>query len=323
MKVNKALSNMLGYPEKELRELTFLELTYPDDGEISKRNLEALMAGKIDSYRLEKRYVKKDGSVVWADLWTSVVRDANGEHMGAVAVIEDITQRKLAQDALQESDEKYRTLFEDSIDALFMMTADGTLIDANQAYFDLLGYEKGEIVGHSVFKTYAETVDRQRHHQTLGSKGFVRDYPLRLVKKDGRQIDCLVSSRVESDKDGNILGYRGFIRDITEQKNLQNQLLQAQKMEAIGTLAGGIAHDFNNLLTVVHGFFGIAAGRKRRRTPGVCRPPENIPCSKERSRPGAAAAHVQQEVRAKTCPHESQQADSCRLRSCCGVPFPR
>ena len=262
VKVNKALSNILGYPEKELRELTFLELTYPDDREISKRNLEALMAGKNDSYRLEKRYVKKDGSVVWADLWTSVVRDANGGHMGAVAVIEDITQRKLAQDALQESDEKYRTLFEDSIDALFMMKADGTLIDANQAYFDLLGYEKGEIVGHSVFKTYAETVDPKRYHQTLGSKEFVRDYPLRLVRKDGRHIDCLVSSRMESDKDGNILGYRGFIRDITEQKNLQNQLLQSQKMEAVGTLAGGIAHDFNNLLTIVIGFSELLLAEK-------------------------------------------------------------
>jgi two-component system, cell cycle sensor histidine kinase and response regulator CckA len=177
--------------------------------------------------------------------------------------IRDITERRRTEKALRDSERKYRTLFEDSIDALYLTMAGGTLIDANQAFLDLLGYEKEEMVGHSVLKTYADPADRQRYYQAIGSKGFIRDYPLRLVRKDGREIDCLVSSRIEHDKDGSILISRGLIRDITEQRNLQRQLLQAQKMEAIGTLAGGIAHDFNNLLQVVLGYSELLLTEKR------------------------------------------------------------
>ncbi|MGO9118407.1 MAG: PAS domain S-box protein [Desulfomonilaceae bacterium] len=179
----------------------------------------------------------------------------------------EITKRKRAEEALRENEEKYRTLFADSIDALFIVAADGTLLGANQAYFDLVGGKKEERLGHSVLRAYADPADRPPYLEALAAKGFVRDYPLRLVGKDGRQIDCLISSRVERDKDGNILGSRGFIRDITEQKNLQRQLLQSQKMEAIGTLSGGIAHDFNNLLTVVMGFSELLLAEKDRKHP--------------------------------------------------------
>jgi len=110
VKVNKALSNMLGYAEEELRRLTFLDVTHPEDREISKGNLKALMEGEVDSYRLEKRYVKKDGNVVWADLWTTTIRDENGEHAGMVAVIDDITDRKRAEEALRRLNRELRAV---------------------------------------------------------------------------------------------------------------------------------------------------------------------------------------------------------------------
>jgi signal transduction histidine kinase/CheY-like chemotaxis protein len=85
-------------------------------------------------------------------------------------------------------------------------------------------------------------------------EGSVRDYPLRLRKKDGTVMDCTITGTVRRADDGTLLGYRGIIRDLTEHKNLQKQLLQAQKMEAVGTLTRGIAHDFNNLLTIMNGY---------------------------------------------------------------------
>jgi len=86
------------------------------------------------------------------------------------------------------------------------------------------------------------------------ARGAVKDYPLRLKRGDGTEADCLLTSHVRWGEDGEILGYQGILRDVTEQKDLQKRLLQAQKMEAIGTLAGGVAHDFNNILQVVTGY---------------------------------------------------------------------
>ena len=107
------------------------------------------------------------------------------------------------------------------------------------------------------------------------------------------------------------------INDITERKkaeeeqdHLKAQLLQAQKMEATGTLAGGIAHDFNNLLTVVMGFSELLLAEKEQDHPEYADLQKIFHAAKERSRPGTAAAHVQPKGGAKTCPHGSQQADS-------------
>ena len=133
VKVNRALSNMLGYAEEELRQFTFLDITHPEDRERSKRNLEALMAGEIDSYRLEKRYVRKDGGVVWVDLWSSAIRDANGKNVGTVAVIEDISERRRAENALQESERQFRSLFENSLDGILLTIPDGSVPESKSS----------------------------------------------------------------------------------------------------------------------------------------------------------------------------------------------
>ena len=174
-----------------------------------------------------------------------------------VTIYEDVTERMQAEQAVRESEEKYRSLFEDSIDGIFITATDGTLIDANQSFLELFGYNREEIIGASILKTYADTADRNRFRQEIEKRGSVKDYPLRLVKMDGTKIDCLLTATVRRAQDATILGYRGIMRDVTEHKILQQQLLQAQKMEAIGTLAGGVAHDFNNLLQVVLGYSEI------------------------------------------------------------------
>ncbi len=214
---------------------------------------------------LEIDYVDEEGRISPVEINASVVNTR--ESFQIVALCRDISERKLAEKTLEESERKYRTLFEDSADALFMVMVDGTLIDANNAFFHLFGYEREEILGQTVLKVYENPADRSSYYEALLANGFVRDYPLTFVRKDGRHIDCLISSRVEVDKDGKVLTSRGFIRDITEQKNLQRQLLQSQKMEAVGTLAGGIAHDFNNLLQVTQGYSELLLEEKTPENP--------------------------------------------------------
>lgn len=103
MQVNNALINMLGYTDREFYQLGFTDITHPDDREISKQMLEKVMRREISTYRLEKRYIKKDGSTMWGDLSVSAIRNANGEHIATLAVITDITDRKEAEEALKAS----------------------------------------------------------------------------------------------------------------------------------------------------------------------------------------------------------------------------
>jgi PAS domain S-box-containing protein len=168
--------------------------------------------------------------------------------------------RKRAESALHKSEEKYRSLFEESIDGICITSRNGTLIDANRSFLELFGYTREESLGKSVLELYANPADRTPFMVHIEREGSAMHYPLKLRKKDGTQIECSLSATIRRDADGTILGYRGIIRDITAQENLQKQLLQAQKMEAVGTLAGGVAHDFNNILQVALGYSELLAG---------------------------------------------------------------
>ena len=103
MQVNNALMSMLGYTDREFHQLRCTDITHSDDKEISQQMLEKVMRGEISTYRLEKRYIKKDGSTMWGDLSVSAIRNGNGEHIATLAVIADITDRKKAVEALKAS----------------------------------------------------------------------------------------------------------------------------------------------------------------------------------------------------------------------------
>jgi PAS domain S-box-containing protein len=137
------------------------------------------------------------------------------------------------------------------------------MTDANPSYCELFGYTREEMIGKDIRELCFDPPDYPRFQKEIEKQGFVKDYELKGRKRDGTQIECLLTSSVHFGKDGSITGYRGILRDRTAYKALQKQLLQAQKMEATGTLAGGIAHDFNNLLTVVMGFSELMLVEKR------------------------------------------------------------
>ena len=176
------------------------------------------------------------------------------------ALREEIIERKRAESALRESEERYRALFERSIDAIYVTTREGQFVDLNQSGLDLFGYTREELAELNTRQLFVDPAAPPRFQQEIEQKGFVRDYEVKLRRKDGTQLDCRLASTVRRTNDGNILGYQGIIHDLTERKHLEGQMRQQDRMAALGRLAGGIAHDFNNVLMTIMLYAGMLLG---------------------------------------------------------------
>ena len=140
-----------------------------------------------------------------------------------VALFEDITERKRVEEALQNSENKFRTLFEESRDAIYFTTREGEFVDFNKFALDLFGYTREEFMKLKAQEIYVHSGDRPKFQQEIEKRGFVRDYEVKLRKKDGTEMDCLLTSTVRQAKDGSILGYQGITRDITERKRAEEE----------------------------------------------------------------------------------------------------
>jgi PAS domain S-box-containing protein len=203
---------------------------------------------------LEAEILKKNGEPVLIEIHGKVIYDDNGQPASLQGVSRDITERKRAEEVLRESEEKYRLLVENADDAIFI-AQDEVIKFPNPKTLALIGYSKDEL-SEIPFINIIHPEDRgmvvERYHQRLKGKEFPSSYSFRIINKVGDELFVQLNAALITweDRPATI----NLLRDITEQKELENQLRRAQKMEAIGNLAGGIAHDFNNILTSVIGF---------------------------------------------------------------------
>jgi len=248
--INDGFLDTLGFAREEVIGRTALELGIFVQPEKQEEVAEGVAGpGRVSDIELKVR--RKDGAIL-EGLFSGEVIESQGQKM-FLTVMVDITQRRKAEEALLESERRYRSLIEDSRDGVYFRLRAGEITDANSSFLEIFGYTREEMNGMNVRELYVDPADRLKFQEEIEEKGFVKDYEIRLRKRDGTEVDCLLTSSVQYGDDGEIVGYRGILRDVTVQKQLQSQLLQAQKMKAIGTLAGGIAHDFNNLLQAIVG----------------------------------------------------------------------
>ncbi|HPI76028.1 MAG TPA: PAS domain S-box protein, partial [bacterium] len=153
----------------------------------------------------------------------------NGEQSGITVFGIDITRQKEAVEALRESEDRYKALFEQSLDAVYVSSKEGIVLEANQAAFSMLGYQKEEIINKSVLKTYVDERDREPFQKLLETRGSVRNYDIKLKHKSGREIDCKVTATARRGPDGSVIGYQGIIRDMTEQIKMENALREREE----------------------------------------------------------------------------------------------
>jgi PAS domain S-box-containing protein len=229
-----------------------------------------LPARVLEIARREGRYenegwrVRKDGTRFWAHVIIDAIRDPAGELVGFAKITRDLSERKLATEALKRSEEQFRLLVNGVTEyAIYMLDPQGRITNWNSGAERIKGYRLDEIIGEHFSKFYG-VEDRERGEPQRGLEIAAREGRFEKegwrIRKDGTRFWANVVIDAVRDDAGELIGFAKITRDVTERKEAERSLEQArealfqsQKMEAVGQLTGGIAHDFNNLLTAVLG----------------------------------------------------------------------
>ncbi len=232
---NARFAAILGYTAEELCGINVQQITAPEDRAVSLEAMQRILDGATAKESLEKRYLRKDGSPVWVKITISIQRDAEGRALRFIAVVEDINDRKIAEqrlanamEALRSSEAHYRTVFQTTPDAVIIArVADGTIIDANQAFFDSSRFKRSEVIGRTSLDLgiWVDPSDRQKLRDALARTGECRDLNVRSRRKDGEIFWMRLSaSLIEI---GGAQCTITFAKDITEAKVAEERLAEA------------------------------------------------------------------------------------------------
>lgn len=259
--INKKYCDITGYSQEEMLERTFQDITHPDDLQADLDQMGQLLAEKVSSFQMEKRYIRKNGEVVCVHLTCVPLWLETTDPRFHIAMVEDITERKRGEEALQESEERFRLVTEAIPQQVWTAQPDGSLDFVNQRVIEYFGCSFEQIIGQGwqehlhpddlpvCLMRWADARESNKPYEIEFRLRRGRDQTYRWHL--GRALPIV-------NQENQVVKWFGTNTDITDFKQLEVQAQQSQKMEAIGTLAGGIAHDFNNILMGVVGYTELA-----------------------------------------------------------------
>jgi hypothetical protein len=225
---NEAFCNIVGYTEEELKERTFSDITHPEDLEKSSELVNDLASGKLSTFNIEKRYIKKDGTVIVGKINCSAIRDYEGAVRLFVAELEDITEKTMSEKALKESEERYRSIIEHSPNYMLLIDNNGTIVDCNKKVISLLNLEPSTIIGSNALdiakRSNMDDSWIKKMNDTISLEEFDEPviFSIQFMPDQTMWLKAFITPlEIES---GHF--YQVVINDITEQKQAEQLIIE-------------------------------------------------------------------------------------------------
>jgi diguanylate cyclase (GGDEF)-like protein/PAS domain S-box-containing protein len=244
LKVNRALCAITGWPEHELLQRPFQEITHPDDVDSDQELIALLLAGEIRGYQFEKRYIRRGGTVIWVELSVSLVREADGAPRHFIVQVEDISQRKEAERRLQEAEADARaerdhaTAIVSAMGEGYALTMNGEIKAVNEALCILTGFSAAELVGARPPYPFWPPEERAMIAAVLadvvGNHGGTHE--LTLMRADGERFEAEITARPAREEDGRAIGFVSTLRDVSVQKRQQRELERLARTDSLTQL---------------------------------------------------------------------------------------
>ena len=255
-------AELSGYSIEELASRPFVEFIHPDDVDMVADRYMRRLKGEPIPQIYDFRIIRKDGAIRWGEL--NAVPISWEDRPAVLCFMSDVTERKQAEEALRQSEERYRTILEEMEEGYYEQDLAGNFTFVNDAVCRHLGYSRDELIGMN-YRVYTPEDDVERRY-AVWNKVYqtgepVKELPLENICKDGTHRFVEDSVFPLRNQKGKIIGFRGVGRDITMRKKIEEQLILTDRLASIGQLAGGIAHELNNPLTAIIGFSDLLLGR--------------------------------------------------------------
>src|SRR5438067_1580891 len=256
-----------GYTEQEIVGQHFSRFYTAEDRAAGVPETALRTALESGRFEAEGWRVRKDGTWFWASVVIDPIYDDEGKLFGFAKITRDISDKKLAREALRRTEEQFRMLVDSVVDyAIYMLSPEGKVTTWNAGARKIKGYTADEIVGSHFSRFYTEEdrrngmpdkiLDEVRKHGRFEAEGW-------RVRKDGSRFRANVVIDAIRDSENKLVGFAKITRDVTERTQLEDAreaLQHSQRLEAVGKLTGGVAHDFNNILQVIGGSLQLLGG---------------------------------------------------------------